>query len=77
MVYLDTFLHGDEVTAFFIMLMSHSALLYRANKKTRHQHHYTTWRHHTHAKYSILMFYIMLLPDSNDSNAHFVKVSEN
>jgi len=43
MVYLDTFLHGDEVAAFFIMLMPHSALLYRANNKTRHQHHYTTW----------------------------------
>ena len=44
MVYLDTFLHGDEVAAFFVMLMSHIALLYSTNKKTRHQHHYTTWR---------------------------------
>jgi len=44
MVYLDTFLHGDEVAALFVMLMSHSALLYSTNKKTRHQHHYTTWR---------------------------------
>jgi len=50
MVYLDTFLHGDEVAAFFVMLMPHIALLYSTNKKTRHQHHYTTWRVFIHTQ---------------------------